>query len=847
MQRSRKRKLRSTTHMRILRRSVPVASGLIMAISAAYAQDRAQVGALPEIVVTAQKRSERLQDVPISVQAFETAKLEELHIKDFEDYAKFLPNVSFQSFGPGFARVFMRGVTSGDLGNHSGPLPSVGVYLDEQPVTTVQGSLDVHLYDIARIEALAGPQGTLYGASSQAGTLRIITNKPDTSGFAAGYDVEANTISEGDAGYIAEGFINVPLSDAMAVRLVGWYRHDGGYIDNVAGSRTFPNLEAATGDGSVNNAAFVDDDYNDVDTVGARAALKIILNENWTMTPVLMFQNQDADGFFAYQPQAPGGRFQYANSAGDLKVSHYYPEKATDDWYQAALTVEGKIGNFDVVYAGAYMDRDSIVDSDYADYSFFYDVAYQLPNACCNYQDYFFNDDGDPINSSNYIRGQDLYTKESHELRISSPQDWRVRFVAGLFYQKQQHDIEQRYMIDDLATSLEVTGWDDTWWLTEQRREDEDRAIFGEVTVDITEKLAATGGMRLFRSDNSLVGFFGFGATNDWTGATGEKSCDVPAPPGGGGSVNGGPCTNLDRSLDDTDETYKANLTYKFTPDIMVYATYSTGYRPAGVNRRLGQTDYRADYLDNYEIGWKTTLADGRIRFNGAAFWQKWDDFQTSFLGQNGLPQVSNAPNGAQIPGIETTLEWAATDALTLSAGAMWLDPELSGDYCEKLTDDDDEPLTTERCQTEFPGSFAPDGTTLPITPDFKANLIGRYDFPIGSLNASLQGSVVYQSDSRSALLPGDEAILGSQDSFAQADFSASIGGDSWTVELFIDNAFDERADLFRFTQCDEGICGAGVDGADPTPPAGDNSYVGNVYVGTIQPRTIGLRFGQKF
>ena len=147
---------------------------------------------------------------------------------------KFLPSVSYQTLGPGFAQVYMRGVASGGDGNHSGPLPSVGIYLDEQPITTIQGALDVHLYDIARVEALAGPQGTLYGASSQAGTIRIITNKPDPSGFAAGYDLEGNTVDDGGIGYVAEGFVNIPLSDSAAIRLVGWDKHDAGYIDNVA-------------------------------------------------------------------------------------------------------------------------------------------------------------------------------------------------------------------------------------------------------------------------------------------------------------------------------------------------------------------------------------------------------------------------------------------------------------------------------------------------------------------------------------------------------------------------------------------------------------------------------------
>ena len=207
MTRSRLRKLRRLAgrcHAGVA--SVPLAAVLAASMPVAVAQE--SEGVLETIVVTAQKRQEDIQDVPVSIQALGSEKLEELHVANFEDYAKFLPSVSYQTLGPGFAQVYMRGVASGGDGNHSGSLPSVGMYLDEQPITTISGSLDIHMYDIARVEALAGPQGTLYGASSQAGTVRIITNKPDPSAFASGYSVEANAIDGGGIGHVVEGFAN---------------------------------------------------------------------------------------------------------------------------------------------------------------------------------------------------------------------------------------------------------------------------------------------------------------------------------------------------------------------------------------------------------------------------------------------------------------------------------------------------------------------------------------------------------------------------------------------------------------------------------------------------------------
>ena len=201
---------------------------------------------LEEVIVTAQKRTENLQDVPISIQALGTEQLEELQVNNFRDYVQMLPTVTMApgagggyGAGAGFAAVYMRGVTTGGDGQATTSVPSVGMYLDEQPITTIQGNLDIHMYDIARVEALAGPQGTLYGASSQAGTIRIITNKPDATKFDAGYGLEANMVDGDDTGYIAEGFVNVPITDNAAIRIVGWYREDAGWIDNVERTRTF--------------------------------------------------------------------------------------------------------------------------------------------------------------------------------------------------------------------------------------------------------------------------------------------------------------------------------------------------------------------------------------------------------------------------------------------------------------------------------------------------------------------------------------------------------------------------------------------------------------------------------
>jgi len=736
-----------------------------------------------KVTVTAQKRSQALQDVPASVQVLSTKKLEELQVSDINDFSKFLPNVTIQPTAPGFVGVYMRGVASGENRNHSGPMPSVGTYIDEIPITTIQGALDIHVFDIQRVEALAGPQGTLYGANSQSGTIRIITNKPDTAEFTGAVSAEVNAVDHGGIGSSVEGYVNAPLSDNAAIRIVGWGQHDAGYIDNVRGTRLYPTSGILD-----DNFDRAKDNYNDVDTYGARMALKIDLDDSWSVTPMLMGQDQKSNGVFAYDP-----------AVGDLEVTHWFPETGHDRWYMAALTVEGKIANLDMTIASGYLNRTADTQSDYADYGFFYDTV-------LGYGSYFTSDGvipgGTLINPAQRIIGRDGYTKESHELRFASPGEDRFRFIAGLFYQRQVHDIYQRYVLDGFFPGHSVTTLPDTIWLTSQKRIDIDKAVFGEVSFDLTEQLTATGGLRLFKSENSLEGFFGFSAA---FGAAygvpllGEGSCFAAA------NTRDAPCTNLNKLTEEEGYTHRLNLSYKIDDNRMIYATWSTGYRPGGVNRRGTLPPYDSDFLTNYEFGWKTTLADGTLRFNGAVFWEEWEAFQFSFLGLNGLTQIQNAGQ-ATIKGIEGDLEWAVSENFKLSGSATYLDTEFEGD----------------------PG-FPPAVDELPVTPSFKANMIGRYTFDLNGWDGYAQAALVYSGDSGIDLRAADAAIIGRLPSYTLVDLSTGFDTGMFTVDFYLNNVFDERAILARYTECAIQTCGA------------------QPYNVPSQPRTYGLRVGHRF
>ena len=837
----------------------PIAVAIALACPALMAQQ------LEEIIVTAQKRAENMQDVPISIQALNTESLQELNIRNFRDYVQMLPTVTTapgagggSNAGPGFAAVYMRGVTTGGDGQAITSVPSVGMYLDEQPITTIQGNLDIHMYDIARVEALAGPQGTLFGASSQAGTIRIITNQPDPSAFAAGYGLEGNVVDGDDAGYVAEGFVNVPLSDIAAIRLVGWYREDAGWIDNVRADRTFPGVEfipddpdaedpnnlcgvsedCSLDDIEVNNDGFVEDNYNTVETYGGRAALRVDLNENWTITPTFMIQNQYSDGSW-------GDDFNDVAAPGDNSVAHFTQEYTDDEWWQAGLTIEGSISNFDLTYSGNYLDRQVEASFDYSDYSFAYDSIYTTGY----FASLFFDNGGNRIAPVHRYYNNDEYTKQAHELRISTPQDNRVRGLLGVFWQKQEHDFWQPFVVQGLADVMlpnqgTSPAFADMVYLNSMDREDTDEAVFASVSFDITEKLELTGGIRFFKAETTVEGFFGFGL--GFGPAEAPEPPEPGAPPGGSGansgdfvpplvppgvemgfewSANGewrcpsqedfrdAPCKNVDRRVESDDHVGRINLNYKWTDDALLYATWSEGFRPGGINRNPFVGDYEPDFLTNWELGWKTQWAGNSLLFNGAVFFLEWDDLQRAFQGANGITQVDNAPS-AEITGLEMQLQWAATENLTVSAAAAYYDAELTSDYQEIVSGN----LVTT----------APEGSQLPITPEFKGNVVARYLFPVGTFDAHLQGALTYESSRPSEMVPRENLLKGDIPSSTFLDLSAGIGRNSWALELFVRNATDEDAPLYIGQQCDIDTCS-------------------QTYANRRAPLTVGIKFSQDF
>jgi outer membrane receptor protein involved in Fe transport len=811
-------------HRNQLTKSISLAlAGTVVAatvVAPVHAQDD-NTSALEEVVVTATKRASNLQDVALSIQVLGNEQLENLGVRSFEDFIDFLPTVSYASAGPGYAQLYMRGIASGGDGNHSASMPSVGYYLDEQPVTTINQVLDIHMYDIARVETLAGPQGTLYGQGSQSGTIRIITNKPELGVSTGGYDLGIDSTKSGDIGYNLNGFWNFALGDSAAIRLVAWHKKTGGYIDQVPTTMTFPGPQTNT----IDNFDFAEKNFNEVETTGLRALLKVDLNDNWSITPGIMFQKSDIDGEWAHNPEF----------FGDLQTGKLWPSQAEDDWYQASLTLDGSIGNVDMVYAGAYMERENVSEYDYSDYTEYW--AYILTNP--DYYDapgycVYYAASGDCAVGTQYVGGFEKYKRESHELRFQSATDQRFRWIGGLFYQRQEHNFDLQWIVPDLDPARTVvlppTGDREfggtTVWQTYQVRVDRDKALFGEIAFDITDSFTALVGARYFEYENELYGFNGF--VRHCTGQYIDGDfVEIPADEGG---VTQYPCFNT-RILDDVakgdDYALKANLEYRLDDDKLFYFTWSEGFRAGGVNRARvpGIPKYDPDFVENWELGWKMTLADGAVRFNGAAYLIDWNNFQFGFLDftVSNLTIVQNVGN-SRTKGVEWELVWGVNSNNTLSWSGSYNDAELQTDFWRRQAEQD----------AGLPAN-APAGTPMPYVPKIQMTGIWRSNFDVGTMPGFFQAAVSYTGARWNDLDTLNVPARQKMGDYTLVNLSAGIEKDNWTLTFFVNNAFDERAEI------DIGDPGYGGLSNLQRPPGHAWTTMTN------RPRQFGIRFGQRF
>ena len=356
---------------------------------------------IEEVVVTSRKRTESLQDVPISVSAIGEETLEQKGINVFEDYLMQLPGVTAGGSGPGQSTIYIRGLASTTpnltTAGVAGLAPNVAFYLDEQPLGQPGRNLDVYAADMARIEVLSGPQGTLFGASSQAGVVRMITNKPVIGESSSSLELEMRGMPEGDTGNKFEYVNNIPMGDSTALRFVAYRDQRGGYIDQVGGTLTAASSARFRAGGTVRQnglpvsssragfqagadlskatllsaLAIVEENANESTYEGFRASIKHEINDNWDALVTVATQTIDADGVFFVDP-----------TLGDLEIQRYTDDTIEDEYDNMSLTLNGSIGDLEVVYSGAYTDRTSDQNVDYTDYLF---VGQYLPYYICDY------------------------------------------------------------------------------------------------------------------------------------------------------------------------------------------------------------------------------------------------------------------------------------------------------------------------------------------------------------------------------------------------------------------------------------------------------------------------------
>ena len=800
---------------------------LKLAVAAACAGiPAAQVqAAIDEIVVTATKREADLQSVPIAVTAFGDEEIVRQRFKTFSDYVGQIPSLSVVERQPGATSVLMRGCATQGLTFTDSATTSV--YLDEQPITAAGYNPDPRLVDIQRVEALGGPQGTLFGDAAQCGTLRIITNKPDANESSSWIDVSGMSVNGGGSGYDLSAMANIPLiEDKLALRLVGFVAEEPGWIDNVL-SRS-PGSDPALGvDSSENftNAAFIGSDVNSANYYGGRVALRWNAAEDWTVDLNGIYQKYKLDGFadVDLNNTSPNDLSLFSNAVfpelGDYDQIRFGTDDWEDEWYQTSLTVEGNLGFADLVITGAYFDRESVYNADATTYL---QAFQQLGDYLRSYYDpnmtiYDFN--GDPQAQDFDARDTKSY---SFEARLTSAEDSESRWnwLGGVFYNHREvkelftsnvdglwqgiaaYDtpggayLDYNFYIQHGANSPPSNNW-----FSGTYDSDLDQwAAFGEIGFDVTDNFSVTLGGRYYDIENEYTvvqsalqgvngGIIDCAISYCYTGSndtgTGKDDGFVP----------------------------KVNATYQWE-DKLVYFTYSEGFRRGGVNSARPQSiygnvpgfmgdpaagsysDYDSDNVYNYEIGAKTEWLDNTLRLNITAYYMNWEDIQIqvedTITGTFSLGVV-NAPE-AEIKGAEAWLAWAPNDTWDFTANFSYNKGELSKDF-------------------EFPADsgevHASDGTDLPLMPNWKASVNAEYTFAGQLLDATpyILAQYVYWGDSVNSI--GIESSnfaypVKKQPSWQTLDLSFGLDGDQWSAVLYVDNVFDEYKKHFynnRFSQ----------------------------------------------
>lgn len=810
---------------------------------------------LQTVIVTAQRRVQNAQDVPITIQALTGQTLQDLHVQTLSDYLKYVPNVTMAETAPGEDTLFMRGISTGISGVQAlaatGQFPNVALYLDDQPTDMPGRQLDVYAVDLERIEVLEGPQGTLFGAGAQAGVVRYVTNRPELDTFEVAANAGYGPTAHGDPNTNVNGVINLPLiANTLATRLVIFNDSRGGYINNLPATfaRSGTDLGLAdenggvvpTGSPAISNDFLVGNAINPVTYQGGRASLLWRINDDWNVLVEQTYQDMDAQGVFYEMPYGSAGTVLSSSgvpSGGEAlppySVNLFEPSYNKDKFENTALTVTGKAGPMSLVYAGSYLDRNTQSQGDYTNYARGrYGYYYQCTGV--SYSSTKGNADATCYSPGMFWRETLRNTHLSQELRASTPDDWRLRGVAGLYYED-----EKIYDVTDwlyrTVPQCSPSGPTSNCFLPVGPRPGESannpglrnaltafsddyirtftqKAAYVSASYDILPKvMTLTGGIRYFDMYDAVVGgdFGSFGCKEYGTTTYFGRCLDS-----NGVSFNAqNPHTQVL-----TGHLGRANLEWHVTPDVMLYYTYSQGYRPGGFNRGatghlpgpdgLNQyytpTEYGSDLLTNNEIGWKSEWLDHHVLINGTLYQEHWDNAQTVFFcSACGFGNVSFQTNGPfyLVRGAELQLAAHVFTGLSVQGSASWNSSSLSNSPA--LVDNNPasvnlgKPITTRYVSgvaTPVANVYGSEGESLAFSPPFEANLRVRYDWLIGSYMPYAQVGFQHQAHSHSAT---GYLTVYDQPGWTTYDASVGVSKDDWTISIDGSNLTDVNKSLF--------------------------------------------------
>jgi outer membrane receptor protein involved in Fe transport len=664
------------------------------------------------------------------------------------------------------------------------------------------------MVDMERVEALAGPQGTIYGSDAQTGTLRIITNKPVINQFEAVLEGSLRDGSDAEGSWDGSIVLNLPVvEDKLALRLVAFGGTDGGFIDNVAGHT--PDYSVVRGDlipsgfGDMDNSASVEKGWNESDVSGWRAALKWDINEDWSATLGALHQKTEAGTDNFYDPYA-----------GDLEVVQFFDNYRDDEYDLYSLTIEADLGFAQLVSATAYYDREIDQHRDLTAYHHYWAGTSPFYASYCQTYDldpdtYYWYYPASRVGGegvmfwpvyclSPELEGDYLATTKTPEQQERFSQEFRLSgtgdtldWLVGLFYEDASNDYQASFgrpETNNFQDSIAADYWEwatgDTFpqgretWYEDSHAEWEQTALFGEVVWHMTDKLDLTFGGRYFEWDT-------------------ENLFLVERPRG-----NLDEESNITNEDDGDDFAPKLALSYHFTDDVMGYALYSEGFRMGGANRVRGEPffddTYDSDTMTNYEAGIRTTLMGGAARANATVFYMDWEDYQLDLVD----PSSSACPDGgaidgvcgqpwqilmtnagdAHIAGISGEFDWAVNQMFTFGVKAEWLEAE---------NDSDVEALDV----------FIPEGTELPGTPEWSGSAYANLEWPVDNFGdavyARLQWSYMGSSKNKFEPVPDDGCCANPQlesGSYDIGDLFVGLRGETWDVSLFVTNLTDERA-----------------------------------------------------